>query len=60
MRVTFFELSILDLKHDSDDILSGRTESFHANSGANNRNCLDGLTSELLVLRGAELSKVGD
>ena len=60
MRVTLVELSVLDLKHNPDYIFGGRTESFHAYSCANNRNCLDGLPSELLVLRSAELSKIGD
>jgi hypothetical protein len=60
LRVTFVEMRVLDLKHDSDDVLCGGAESIHAYSRADDGDRLDHLAAELLVLGARELAEISD
>jgi len=53
-------LVVLDLKHNLDDTTSNRAESIHTHSRGNDRDRLDRLSTELLVLHATKLTQILD
>jgi hypothetical protein len=51
-------LRILDLEHDLDDVLGDWAEGFQTDCRSNDCDCLNSLTSELLVVFSIELAEV--
>lgn len=59
LGVLLLKLASLDREHSFDNALSDRAEGFKTNGGADDRDSLNSLSAELLVLGLVELSEVG-